>query len=345
MGAHCTKDLLRKWLVCLVWCLPLALLVTAVSTQLRFRNASREDTIQQQHAILSGEPLKFDGRPAPWADVWRNRILFPLLLKGIVQAGGLNANDAYILARFLTAFAMLASLWWALRYAKLAEERGALAAVAVLSFMQMFVFISYGRESPSDFLDAAFISILTALCLRKQRFATLLVAIFASANRESSAFAGVIWCCLHWRDERGLNFREIAWSAFVCIAAFVATAGLRHWMGATHTADAQAFVLFKGWQHLKVFLSFPTPFGWPVCAVAMLLPPLALIWNRRRQLTSATLSLLLATALITLISMVFGELSELRVFVPSLTLIAIVFGSLVDASDSPAVQGSGPSRS
>lgn len=345
MGAHCTKDLLQKWLVCLVWCVPLALLVTAVSTQLRFRNATREDAIQQQFAILSGDALKFDGRPAPWADVWRNRILFPLLLKGIVQNSSLNASDGYVLARFLTAFAMLASLWWALGHARLAGVHGAIAAVAILSFMQMLVFISYGRESPSDFLDAAFMSILTALCLRKQRFATLLVTIFASANRESSAFAGVIWCCLYWRAERRLNFREIAWSAFVCIAALVTTAGLRHWMGATHAADAQAFVLFKGWEHLKVFLSFPTPFGWPVCAFMMLLPPLAYIWNQRSRLTSAMRGLLLATALITLISMVFGELSELRVFVPSLTLIAFVFGNLVNGSDSPTVQGEVPTRS
>src|SRR5262245_46960152 len=84
--------------------------VCEVSNNLHARVVHRDETVSQQRALLNRAPLVFDGVPADLPE-FRNRILFPAAMAGIIHMTNLNAREAFLALRWMTAVACFAMVW------------------------------------------------------------------------------------------------------------------------------------------------------------------------------------------------------------------------------------------
>jgi hypothetical protein len=93
---------------------------------------------------------------------------------------------------------------------------------------------------------------------------------------------------------------------------------------------ARAFHADEEWAILQIprfihdALAQFNPFVWPVMGLCMAGPLAILIYEKRALLSPFHRRLLVACAAIAGITLVFGKINELRIFIPSLTILAYV---------------------
>lgn len=310
-------------LVGIFWSLILSWMLTAVAANLHYRFVNRAETIQHQFAILDGKPLLFSGEPAP-LNPWRNRLLFPYTLRAATNFGGLGVEQWYLLLRIGWGFVSLLAVFLVLHRIT-ASTDAATIGLAVLSFLLLPTFLTNGWEVPSDYPDAAFTALFAWAALERRRWTLALLAMVSCWNRESGAFAGVLWFFLHaWRGGLRLFWSEAVFGGIVSIACYGLAIVLRNLHGSTQAVVSQEFVIPIQWAHIQQFLHHPSPFAWPIVTAAGLAVPLGIIWQRRAFLDNSDRRILLTSLVITVISLPVGMIDELRVFLPTLTLLVVV---------------------
>lgn len=317
-----------EWLGAVLACSMLALLLCDVSNNLHARVATRDDAIQQQFALLEGRPLPFGGHTAPMK-MWRNRILFPWLLEAANRTSLMTLTQAYAVVRFATAVVALLAFWWVVRRAPGASADRALLGCGLLTYMLLFTILSFGLDIPSDFPDAALAAMTLWAVITTKRGWIIVFAAIAATNRESAAFAGLLWLCVHGvSDARRAKLGEWAFAAALSSGAYALVTALRALFGSQYAETAQvfAFASIKFW--LTGFLRHPGLNGWPLLAIAMWGLPLIVLWPRRRDLDSNQTRLLAGAGVIALVSAVFGSINELRVFIPSIVIVAYVTSTI-----------------
>ncbi len=316
-------------------CMMFALLLCGVSNNLHGRFASRSDVIQQQFSLLDGRPLPFGTHTAPMK-MWRNRILFPFLLAIATRVSALTASQWYTVVRFATAVVALMVFWGLVRGTSGGSPVRALIGSALLTYMLLFTLLSFTLDVPSDFPDAALAAGSLWAVLKRKRAWILLLAAIGAANRESAAFAGVMWLCVHgFSPTRKGRVGEWAFAAGLSAGAYIVVTALRHVFGGqfVETPQVFAFVSIKFW--LTGFLRHPSLDGWPLLAIAMWGLPAMVIWPHRRQIESIQVRLLVAAGLMAAITATFGAINELRVFIPSIVTVAYVACTLRPVDVSP----------
>lgn len=303
----------------------------------------RQESVQQQLALWSGELLPFDGQLSNYSQA-RNRVLFPAVLTGASLAyPTLSSSEWYLLLRILFGVAAQVGVFACLM-AMLRDVRLAMLGVAAMSYCMMFTF-SHPWEHAWDFADSLFPFVFVVLTIRsawaspRNRALLLAVVLFATTNRESAAFAGLIWLCVH-----ALSFRPLAvvkvealYGAILIGASLGLATALRQWFAPGDQAVRQildlhplGFVSAQGTLLLEAIRT-PSPGSWLAAYGAVLIPWCAWTWINRRRWAAVHLRLLLATVLVAGVSLLFGNINELRAFIPVFSLLVCV-GVLVQAA-------------
>jgi hypothetical protein len=303
-------------------CVVLGVFATAASTMLFDRGARRFDVVDTQLRLLSGGPAVFDGNVV-YLPTNQNRILVPLALTSLAGAG-MNPLAAYTAVRVLTAIAMFAGVAWLIVRTTNADPRVTAAALVVLALALLPSF-NYGWEQPSDFPDVFFMTACAALAVMGRRGQTLVVAALAAANRESAAFAGVIWAAVNWRTDDGrIAAREVGFGAVISATAMIVVFALRYALGgaAAVGSDTQTIVsLRETIVSLAEAVNHPSPTRWPVLAAVMFGPVGFWLFRNRARFDRRHVGLVAAAVIISTLTLSTGLASELRRHLPAFAVL------------------------
>ncbi len=300
-----------------------AILTAFVSNNLHPRFEHREETIQEQLAILQGQSYVIDGKLIYFPE-FQNRVLFPALLTAASLLRPSALGGIYLILRLLTIFLAFLVFWFLLLLVGSVSPRTAALGLGALAYVLIFTF-NHGWEHPTDVLDVIFISLLLALCLRKRRLAVILVTVLASANRESSPFVGVIWLALYGISAgRKLNRSEIAFGLGLMVVGVVSVLSIRYLFGGAKAFAPQTMSIFLMGSFLHDAIAPLSPSSWLVLLVAMILPLAVWIGSNRQRLTGVEKRLLLAGIAIACIAPIFGIIEELRFFIPAAVILIFV---------------------
>jgi hypothetical protein len=301
----------------------LALLLTATSTLMFDRLANRPDVVRTQLAILEGGPAVF-GPDAVYLPTNQNRLLVPVLVSAVTAVGVLTAEQAYVVVRLASALALMSILTLVLAQLTHATPKASAVAQVVLACALIPTF-NYGWEQPSDLPDAMFVlAVAAAAVMHRPWLVGVLVAV-AATNRESAAFGGLIWLCLHgWRGR--VRWREVGLAAALISVGLALTLGLRYLLGGPRaigstTQTMAGFMPAIG--ALVGALRRPSTTSWLVLFAVMAGPSVLWLLANARRVDQVSRRLLVAAALITVISIYFGLVGDLRRHIPAVTLMVL----------------------
>lgn len=311
-----------RWVMPAV-CAAMALGLCFVSNTITFDH--RTDVINQQIALLEGHGWLYDGKEEH-LPMFQNRLLFPALMVGFEKLTPFAIGESYLLVRLVTAFACLwVFAWTARQLSPQLSFRDRLLSLMLLFYTLIFTFNFPPGEGPSDFPDAMFTA-LFALAAFKRRYGVLAaLSLIAAFNRESAAFSGVIWVFANLRLSEGRlhQLRTLLEGGILSMATYAAVLSIRH-IFSDHAILPHQQQLVTALPHLialvKQFLAHPTPSGWPLLLGACLVP-FAVVFTKFSALDDTEKRLLYAAVTLAAISLVFGLINELRVFIPSLILV------------------------
>ena len=280
--------------------------------------------------LVAGQYLGY----TDWSWSWRNRVIFPLTLKLFSSLGGLSLENWYLLMRYVWA---VAAFWIA--GLVLLRETGSPNATAiglgVISYLLVPTFLTNWMECPSDFPDLAFSALFCWAVVEGRRWTLLALAIGASFNRESGAFAGVMWFFVFgWKGSLKLDWKESIYAGVISGLSMVSAVLVRSFTSGHPISlfQAQADGIVDVLRFVLTSLKAPSPHSFIPLAALNLVLVISIIWPQRSQIGSLDRRLLLAALAITLVSLKFGALNELRVFIPVWTILAFVSVRVFGAS-------------
>jgi hypothetical protein len=293
----------------------IVLSLAVLSAQLSFR--LRADT------LLESFHLELDAlRGHARYPEFQNRLIAPALLAALRWLMPENMPDraVWYLSRILQA----AVAWWVLYGVCLhltGRRSAGLVAVGLVTFAYLWTPMSHPFEYTSDFLDVMFAALMVLCALEERRLALAVAVVLAALNRESAAFAGIVWLSL-LAARHGLTARragDVALGLLYIALAAAVVLGVRLAVSAHYDPRQQIGLL--------EFLEDLHALGHPTGVVPMLFFTLLLygacLARLPRPWTAEQKGLILAAALCTAISSIFGILGELRVLLPSWVMLAI----------------------
>ena len=253
----------------------------------------------------------------------------------MIQVGIFPPEAWFVILRLATAF--LAFLVFSLVSIKVSGASPKVAALGsgwlALGLIPTF---NHGWEHPTDFPEVMFSSLLLWFSIRGCKAATLVTTLVASLNRQTAAFAGVVWLCLHgFGSRKGVRPGEGAYALLLMAASYV-TGWLVKWVV---RGDADWRYVVNGYLTIEQFLEFlahPWASGWPVLLVALVLPTVLWLFANRAALTSIDNRILLAVGVTIGISSLIAFMAELR----SVFLVPHVLATFVAVSAESRVRTS-----
>jgi hypothetical protein len=313
------------------------------SNNLAPRFAHRAEIVDQQLALLEARPLMFDGLPLDMSE-FRNRVLFPAAMRAIVATGIASPPEIFLGLRLITAAACLFGLWiFATRIAG-ATADVALLAQSILGWALLMTF-SNPWENPTDFPDALFTIGWAAAALRGRFALTAIIVAVGTLNRESTAFAGVLWVLLHalpaarWRDRA----RHVVAGFALTAGALVLTGLWRSRWGLPDTDLTNSLGITLMGPMIAAALSQPV-LSWIQLLAAAFAPPILWLWLHRQSRTRQDAALVMAALAMAGVSAVVGLFNEVRIFIPTLTLLVLAGLLRVQAERSERPERSTPSQ-
>jgi hypothetical protein len=302
----------------------LAILTSTVSDNYGSRFVHQQETVYEQHAILAGQPFLRDGE-ARVIPQFYNRILFPAVFSLVSRLHILGDTQSYLLCRFLNCILLFVTFLWVSRRALNADIRISMVGAGLLAYTYIFTF-NHGWAITSDYFDGIFMCLFLLLSLERRRWGLFLVSILAGFNRESAAFAGVLWFVLYGvsRNLR-IQWREAFYAGVLSVSSYATAILVRLAIlgrARTFASDGQVMVTPREWwREFSAFLHHPTPSSWPILAVAMLIPSLWWAWMNREYVSEMPARLLMAAGLLGAATCFWGLMQELRIFIPGLVVL------------------------
>lgn len=292
--------------------LSVAFLCASLSVQIR--TTTLPVTFSAELGILAGKPSHPE---------FQNRILSPVLMVALrkIFPAGVSDKSVWFALRVIQA-AMAFLVLYAVAFRLTGGRVRSLVAVGLVGFAYAWTPLSHPWEYPSDFFDILFTALIVGLALTERRFALGVVVVLAAMNRESAAFAGILWIALAavrygpWPEE---------WRRFVPGVAYVAlafgvVAALRAGLSRGFAPQQQLGIidLIVHWDWIRhPDGSFPLI----VClgfAFVILLRALPRPWTADQK------GLLLGAAGCAVVSFTFGILAELRVWLPCIVILSLL---------------------
>jgi hypothetical protein len=310
-------------LLCIVLSISLSIFVCLASDRFFNRESRRAEAIEMELAILTGSDFHESGN-LTYMPAFQNRILFPLLLRAGASLGIFTLAGWYALLRLFSAFAMFFTFWWVLRFGAGAGIKLAATGLLMLAYCLVFT-LSLPLVLTSDFPDAMFTALLIFAAVRHRGWLLLAISLVAAANRESAAFAGIIWFSLHGVGEKWrIKFGEAAFAILVSVLSYSTVLMLRYGFGGPRAvaSNTQVFTIKTNLYLAGQYLLHPlSPFAWPSLIACMVAPCVLWLIVNRQAIAAKQLRLLGAAGAIAIASLFFGIISEPRIFIPAVVLL------------------------
>ena len=326
-GSH-SKNYRWATIITLSGCL--AIFSCFISNTMR-QGPHHTEVVYNQFATLKGLPDIFDGHETVLPQ-FQSRVLFPFLLKGLTATHLMSASQSFIVLRIATAFAGYLVFLIACTEVGRVPVKTAGIGAGVLAYTLVFTF-NHPWEEPTDFLDVAFFSAFLGLALQRRRTAFALAVLLATLNHQTAAFAGVIWFFLWGLDERELRpkWSEAAFGGVLVMGSYAIQTAVKFLLG-----DARQSVgyVINGWFTIPQFVDFirhPTPFGWPVLLVAMVVPVILWLWSNREFVQGDVRRLIQASLCIVVLSSPIAYWMELRSVFLAPVLVATFAATVAEA--------------
>ena len=294
----------------------LAVTVSTVSHFLASRFESRAFVADQQLAILERRPFVEPNGRAGDVPEFRNRILVPAALAATVAVTRLSPVTAYFAVRVACAFTMFLLVGWYV--SRHMPPAAVLPALAVLALCLVISF-NHPYEFPSDYLDVLFTTVFVAAARSGGRLAALVAAAVGATARESAAFSGVIW----WFCAAGPAARRAAYAGLLALVAMGVTLGTRTIF---HLPGASIFnsIAIPGSvaSVTRTFVTDPGPRIW-IMGLGVMAVLLYYWLETARAWTPRDPGTLKAAAVILVLTLVFGVIHELRIYMPVVTCVLL----------------------
>ena len=294
----------------------LAVVVSSVSHFLAPRYASRAFVADQQLAILERRPFVEPSGRAGDVPEFRNRVLVPAALAATVAMTRLPPVTAYFGVRIACAFAMFMVVgWYVSRQMPPAALLPALAALALC----LVISFNHPYEFPSDYLDVLFTTIFVAAARSNGRYLALAAAIVGATARESAAFSGVIW----WFSAVDPPLRRAVYAGLLALVAMGATIATRMIFRLPGGSILNSIAIQGSVGTItRTFVTDPGPRIWLVGLIVM--GVLLYYWlETAREWTSSDPRTMKAAAVILVLTLVFGVIHELRIYMPAITCVLL----------------------
>jgi hypothetical protein len=294
----------------------LAVVVSAVSHFLAPRYASRAFVADQQLAILERRPFVEPGGRVGDVPEFRNRILIPAALGATVAITRLPPATAYFGVRIACALAMFLLVGW-----YVSRQAPAIALLPALAVLAICLLISFNHpyEFPSDYLDILFTTVFVAAARSSQRLLALVAAAVGATARESAAFSGIIW----WFCAQDASAQRAVFAAVLALVAMGVTTGTRmifHLPGGSifNSIAVQGSVS----SITRTFVTDPAPRIWIAGLGVMAI--LLFYWlDTARAWARPDPATLRAAAVILAVTLVFGVIHELRIYMPVVACVLL----------------------
>ena len=306
------RPVLREHAIAILLVLSFALLSAQLSVQLRA--ATLPATLAVEFDTLRGHPAYPE---------FQNRILSPLMLVALrkIFPAGVSDKSVWFVMRVLQASLAFLVLYWMV-FRITGGRLRALSATGLVTFAYAWTPLSHPWEYTSDFFDILFVSLFIGLALAERSIVLTFVVIVAAANRESAAFAGIIWLALAtvrygpWPEE----WRRFAPGVFYLVLAAALVVALRVWL----SADYQPRQVVGLWRALRAWHWILHPDGAFPLLIGMAVSFVALVRALPRPWTMDQVGLALTAAVVLVFSLIFGIFGELRVFLPVCVLLSFL---------------------
>jgi hypothetical protein len=294
----------------------LAVVASTVSHFLAPRYASRASVADQQLAILERRPFVEPGGRAGDVPEFRNRILVPAALAATITITRLSPVTAYFAVRVACAFAMFLLVGWYV--SRQMPPAALLPALAVLALCLVISF-NHPYEFPSDYLDVLFTTIFVVAARSRGRLLALIAAAIGATARESAAFSGVIW----WFCAADPPARRAAYAGLLALVAMAVTTGMRVIF---HLPGASIFnsIAIQGSAGTitRTFVTDPGPRIW-IIGIGVMAVLLYYWLETAREWTSSDPRTIKAAAVVLVVTLVFGVIHELRIYMPVITCVLL----------------------
>lgn len=296
-----------------------AVIAAAVSTRSQLGNIAA--AIEVERRILTGEDIS-DGKVI--LTTLYNRVLFPYIF---VRATSLLTSFdpghlfmALRFASFLLCFALMFS-----SIDRRAGRAGTDPAATCLAIGMAFVssLIRHPEPSSSDIFDLALMFYVFLNLLEGRIGIAFALACLTALNRESGAFAGVAYFLL--RAGKETPTRLLATSSLLAVVPYALAIGVRRFVyqGTLPATDPGQILtgLPLAFATMWIDLTRFNPGNDLYLLVAMTVLA-AMPFARRTMPPELRARIIIATLAVALITLVFGLVREIRIFLPCVALLA-----------------------
>lgn len=302
----------------------LSLAILASQFSFRLRDLSWADTISVQLRILEGR-----------ADMpeFQNRILVPALtaLAMKIAPAGFSDRSLWHILRFIEATAAYVALYVAVSHTTGSRLR-ALISVGLVTFAYLWTPMTDSGENPSDFFDIGFTALFVCLALAEKPFALMLVVVLASMNRESAAFAGIVWIAVTYMRHGARDLPKYLPALAYMIVSVSVVWALRYGLAREfHPRQLLGIV-----ESLHRWRAYFHPTGVTPMIMATAVVYFAALRLMPRPWTADQKAMMGAAVVCALITAVFGIWTELRIWLPCwvmLSFTAVIGGNHLSDRD------------
>jgi hypothetical protein len=270
--------------------------------------------------VLRGEPFKTGD--AFRADLpFYNRILFPLAHHVMSQwLPFASAGQWYVLLR-IASFQAAFLVFGLACHRGIGTSRLATGLAMTLLGVATIISFNYPWEETSDALDMVVLTAGVWAALQRRFLVCLALSILFAANRESSAFLGLIWFVLVAKRNRW--WRPAIEGGVICVLSYGTAVALKLALGPVVRPNWA--VVRNNLDRLVEALTAFNPLGWlPMLAATLAMLVLFADW----RLPQVQRFLLLAAVFIVL-SIWFGLVNELRIFLPTFIMLCFAVAESV----------------
>ncbi len=296
-----------------------AVVAAGFSTRLQLTNIAH--VIETERRILAGEDIS-DGHVI--LTTLYNRVLFPFIFVNAKRLlPSFDPGHLFLALRFASFLLCFALMFHSID--RRASRAGADPAGTCLAIGMAFVssLISHPLPYASDIFDLALMFYVFLNLLEGRTGIAFALACLTAANRESGAFAGVVYFMI--RAGNVPPARLLATSALLAVVPYALAVGLRRFVyqGTLPATDPGQFLtglpvnLSTMWIDVTRF----NPGNNFYLLVAMTVLA-AMPFARRIMPPDLRTRIVLATLAIALITLLFGLVREIRIFLPCVALLA-----------------------
>lgn len=292
----------------------LAFALLSAQLSWRLRSDTMASTFQAELNILSGQSTLPE---------FQNRVLSPSLLLLARSVAPASMSDATLWHGLRTGQAAAAFLLIYLSAWRLSRSRlRAALAMVMMTYAYVWTPMTLTAEHTSDFFDMMFVALAVWLVVEDRPVLLSVVAALGATNRESSAFAGVIWCAVWIVRDGGGWWQWRTWIPGLAASgmAVAVVVGIRYFLSPDFQPE-QRLGIFDTAEHWRWLFH---PMGSGPMFLATLLPFWVALRALRRPWSAIQRGLFLSALGCAAVTLTFGIATELRVWLPVWVILSLL---------------------